>query len=368
MKAAREIIPKHESTTQRKRIMSYELSMTYNDIAKLTKIFHKFHNKKLKQKSYPDDSTWDTCLDTIKFVAANHSYELSDLAMSLNGLNIVETKKHLHRFIQTLMNKAKIEIKLDNHERMKRFIQKRCKDFTESPGDMISSLLERKKWVINLDRVIVKDANNNDLLVNDSFNVKKETINHFQNIAQSTYHNINDHDPDWLTWQSDYEPRDDIDNHCYDGLIELPSLQEWLSIVTSLSNDKVTGTSGISNEMLKHIGSRTAHYLWLLIRACLQLNDIPQQWKEAYIYPIPKPKEWQFHLANTRPITLLETTRKAMVKMLTNRLMKMFVDNNILKGLNFAGLPHQSTFEPLRLLDNVLQDVKDSNKDLFIYS
>ena len=48
--------------------------------------------------------------------------------------------------------------------------------------------------------------------------------------------------------------------------------------------------------------------------------------------------------------------------------MRMFVDHHILKGLNFAGLPHQSTFEPLRLLDNILQDAKDSKKDLYIYS
>ena len=68
--------------------MSYELSTTYNDIAKLTKIFHKFHNKKLKQKIYPDDLNWNAHLDTIKFVATNHTYELSELDVSLNDSNI----------------------------------------------------------------------------------------------------------------------------------------------------------------------------------------------------------------------------------------------------------------------------------------
>jgi len=73
---------------------------------------------------------------------------------------------------------------------------------------------------------MVKDANNNNILVNNFFNVKKETINHFQNITQSTHHNINDIVPNWLTWQPEYEPRKDIDYHCYDGLMKLPSLQE----------------------------------------------------------------------------------------------------------------------------------------------
>ncbi len=43
--------------------------------------------------------------------------------------------------------------------------------------------------------------------------------------------------------------------------------------------------------MLKHLDSATHHKLWLLVKAILILNNIPNQWKEAYIYPIPKPKE-----------------------------------------------------------------------------
>jgi len=145
-------------------------------------------------------------------------------------------------------------------------------------------------------------------------------------------------------------------------------ITEWSNILKSLPLNKATGPSGISNEMLQHIGLRTLHYLWILINACLTLNNMPQQWREAYVYPIPKPKEWKFNLSKTRPITLLETVRKALVKLLTNQLMKTFVDHNVLKGMNFAELPHQSTFEPLQLLDNVLFDAKDNDKPLFIYS
>ena len=147
-----------------------------------------------------------------------------------------------------------------------------------------------------------------------------------------------------------------------------PILKEWINIINQLPNDKAPGTSGITNEMLKHIGPATQHYLWLLVKACLKLNDIPQQWRLAYIYPIPKPKEWKYNLVNTRPITLLETTRKAIVKLINKRLMDIFTTHNVLQGLNFAGLPHKSTFEPLRLLDNILQDAKDNDKELYIYS
>jgi len=40
----------------------------------------------------------------------------------------------------------------------------------------------------------------------------------------------------------------------------------------------------------------------------------------------------------------------------------------VLKGLNFAGLPYKSTFEPLRIVDNIKFDSITNNKDLLILS
>ena len=59
--------------------------------------------------------------------------------------------------------------------------------------------------------------------------------------------------------------------------------------------------------------------------ACLRHNTIPDAWRLANIYPIPKPKPWECRINNTRPITLLETTRKAFVSILNKRLAHIFV-------------------------------------------
>src|SRR6266511_2157315 len=233
---------------------------------------------------------------------------------------------------------------------------------------MISSLLEKKKRIINLDRVMVTSNQGRNELLTDPDEVKTATINHFQNVAGSTHHIIEPDNPEWEKWSQEYDPIDEINDRIYDKLMDPPSKNEWSDILHNLPNNKASSISGISNEMLKHIGQSTFHYLWLLIGACLKLNNIPQQWKQAYVYPIPKPKEWHYSLANTRPITLLDTVRKALVKLINNRLMETFVRHKILKGLNFAGLPHKSTAEPLCLLDNILQDAKDYNKELLIYS
>ena len=116
--------------------------------------------------------------------------------------------------------------------------------------------------------------------------------------------------------------------------MSLPTEQEWYSVINKLPNDKAAGPSGITNEMLKHLGPNTAKCLWQFICACIRINDIPQGWREAHVYPIPKPKEWECNLNNTRPITLLETTRKAMVCVLNNRLADIMVKTKYLKVIN----------------------------------
>jgi len=73
--------------------------------------------------------------------------------------------------------------------------------------------------------------------------------------------------------------------------LDLLSISEWLEIIHQLPNNKASDPFQISNEMLKRLGSSIQHKLWLLVKAVLTLNDIPDQWKEAYLYPIPKPKE-----------------------------------------------------------------------------
>ena len=80
---------------------------------------------------------------------------------------------------------------------MKYFIRKRCQDYSDSPSSMINSLLEKKKRVINLDRIIIRDNNNNEILINDSEQVKTETIKHFQTIANSTHHPISNENENW---------------------------------------------------------------------------------------------------------------------------------------------------------------------------
>src|SRR2546430_5936982 len=111
--------------------------------------------------------------------------------------------------------------------------------------------------------------------------------------------------------------------------------------------------------MIKHLGPKTQQFLWKFVSNCIITTFIPDEWREAFVYPIPKPKEWECELTNTRPITLLETVRKLMVKILNHRLSNLFAQKHILKGYQLAGIPGSSTMEPIRILNELIEDAKE---------
>src|SRR5437016_5351655 len=82
--------------------------------------------------------------------------------------------------------------------------------------------------------------------------------------------------------------------------------------------------------------------------------------------PYPKTYDWQYEMNKTRPILLLECMRKCMVKILMKRLGNVLQQNNILKGLNYAGLPGESTQTPITILNGLLEDARDKKKTLWV--
>ncbi|GBB84484.1 hypothetical protein RclHR1_11050001 [Rhizophagus clarus] len=120
--------------------------------------------------------------------------------------------------------------------------------------------------------------------------------------------------------------------------------------------------------MLKHLNIINQSIFHAFICVCIDLGIIPDAWKKATVYLIPKPKPFFVSLTNTRPITLLETPRKAFISLLNKRLNAMIKQHNVLRGHQFAALPGNSTFEPLRIINEILQDANKSNNELWLLS
>ncbi|GET64215.1 RNA-directed DNA polymerase from mobile element jockey-like [Rhizophagus irregularis DAOM 181602=DAOM 197198] len=246
----------------------------------------------------------------------------------------------------------------------------RDEHFSMSPGSFISSALSVEHRSIVLDRVLVV-IDSKPTLLTEPLDIKQAAIEHFQSVVTPPlvqYSSTNSFPP---RWQRAYTPLPDINSSLYNSVMSPILADEWKNTLNSMPNNKASGPSKISYEMLKHLTGEAFNLSLVLANACLTHGDIPADWREALVYPIPKPHEFDAQLKNTRPITLLETVRKCVVKVVTTRLSKTLADNHVLQGGNFAGLPGGSTDIPIKMLDAIIHQRrfdKNNDQELWIVS
>ncbi|EXX77880.1 hypothetical protein RirG_019900 [Rhizophagus irregularis DAOM 197198w] len=127
------------------------------------------------------------------------------------------------------------------------------------------------------------------------------------------------------------------------------SILELREVISASPIHKAPGPSSISYEWFK-----------LLSDTSLQLA----------IASILKFHEFDALLKNTRPITLLETAWKLLVKIINNRLFSIFSSHHVLQGNNFAGLPGSSVNTPINVLDGIIKShrLSQSSQELWILS
>ena len=82
------------------------------------------------------------------------------------------------------------------------------------------------------------------------------------------------------------------------------------------------------------------------------------------MYSISKGENWNYNLANVRPIVLLEAFRKVVVRVVGKRLDKVLIKYNILQGLNYAGLSDSSTSSPIYIMNNLIEEAREKNKEI----
>ncbi|GBB93296.1 hypothetical protein RclHR1_21460002 [Rhizophagus clarus] len=125
----------------------------------------------------------------------------------------------------------------------------------------------------------------------------------------------------------------------------------------------LAGNSGIHYEDLKHLHEDVLLLILDLFNNILSTGIIPKDWNHALLYPIPKPKDWDSEINNTRPI---ESTRKLFTKILTSRLHQILSCPNIIQPNNRAGLIGESTLQPLQHLHHAIEMVNIQGKTIWI--
>src|SRR5262245_56623902 len=112
------------------------------------------------------------------------------------------------------------------------------------------------------------------------------------------------------------------------------SLDELKDIINNLPKQKAPGRSRIPYELLSILGSNMLKWLLKFFNLFLKTAIIPESWKNNILFPLSKKPSWDGRLANIRPITLIETTRKVFFKILTARTLSVISKGGILQTWN----------------------------------
>ncbi|GES74620.1 RNA-directed DNA polymerase from mobile element jockey-like [Rhizophagus clarus] len=231
---------------------------------------------------------------------------------------------------------------------------------------MLNSILERKPQKITIDRLLITSDNENPQLITNQKDIERITIDHYQNVASSnnpalftSYENLTPF------WQNIYKEKYKSPEH--QSILTTPiTLDELTTTIQSLPNNKAPGSTGITYEFWKHFPKPHYKLLLTLFNNILNTGHIPSAWKEALLYPIPKPEFWNYQLDKTRPIILLETLRKIFVKIITDRLNKFLYSTNALQPNNQAGIAGFSTAEIILTIQTCIDIQITQNQKFYI--
>ncbi|CAB4435335.1 unnamed protein product [Rhizophagus irregularis] len=281
--------------------------------------------------------------------------ELDKIISSINQLEILINK-------QLISDRSKWDT-----EQIKKFIDRRDDDIKTNNKRMLNSILERHPRKITLDRI--KYTENEEIkFSNDRNKITEITNHHFQNIGLSST-NTSKYDPligldDY--WKNFYQKRQNIPREDIELLSSDICMEELQEIIKTLPNNKASGLSKLSYEIIKKLPDNFLKEILYLFNFSLSHNVIPDSWQQALLYPIPKPQWWDNDIKHTRPIVLLDTFRKILTKLINARLNKFVSQNNILQHNNRAGVQGSSCMEIIFNIQATITAATNLKKPLFI--
>lgn len=102
---------------------------------------------------------------------------------------------------------------------------------------------------------------------------------------------------------------------------DLPSADEFVTVVRSLSTNKASGEDKISNRMIKEACKTAGPHILKIMNRCIAEGTFPAIWRQGYIKIIPKPGDKPANDPKSyRPITLLSSLGKLLERLIVPRL------------------------------------------------
>ncbi|KAG9305206.1 hypothetical protein G9A89_010714 [Geosiphon pyriformis] len=212
-------------------------------------------------------------------------------------------------------------------------IVKHMEKFKTDKGGMIRSILEQSFHKVVLDHLVVGDSL---ILEPEKVKLKVDDIMVNWTKKQNVLPVLSG------PWAQQYAPLAYVNNSPFSLVMCDITMCEMSSVISNLPDGKAVGLSGITNELWKHTG-------------CL-----------AWVSMIPKPYDWDGILSNTHPIVLIETTRKILLKVLSDRISLACSRFDVLCGNNFSVFKGTSTQSPISAVGSIVEDVLEKGCKLWL--
>ena len=235
------------------------LSHIQTHLTTITNLLRNFSKQKITRTIYPSKGKLAQLKAHLPFLTKEYAHQdipLPDNPSSFTKATMESLRTSLYQLKKTISTAFKLGHRKFEHEEIKKFIQKKADDFNGNQSVMIDSLLNRPRRKIVIDRVL-----SNDDLIIEPQEIKEVVNKHFQTCAGGVHHEERI-PPNWLPR---YAPIDQIDETWYNSLLTPPTFDEWMTHVRDSPNNKAAGTSGISYEMIKHLGPLTQQFLWKFV-------------------------------------------------------------------------------------------------------
>ena len=134
-------------------------------------------------------------------------------------------------------------------------------------------------------------------------------------------------------------------------------VKEFLPELDELS---APGISGIESKLIKHCADSLIQPLVELFNLCISTNQIPSEWKVAYVTPVLKPKSLKSSLDSYRPISVITPIAKIFERLLDTQI-RDYLESNLLLHDNQFGFRKSRSCE--LALNTIISSVKHSLDD-----
>jgi ribonuclease HI/exonuclease III len=355
--AAKYIPSKLSKCTREEKNKQVPRNPRYLDVKNLKRMIGKFNNPLYNPEDEVTSFLWNC---QIREINIRHETQVPEVNLSLGenwAQSAREWTKVLEKKIQKEEQRAREKMIIEN-------IEKRYGMIGKSEKQMLNSILERPWKSILIEKILVaRELSDRSELILDPELVKNQVDEHFQNQFRKRRHKFEELTEDW---KEEYQPKSWIKQEWYEEVMDEITEEDWYNSLSAAKANTAPGISGISYILIRRAGPKATKVFLFLINTILKSQIFPRKWKIGQIFPIPKMTEWDLSLGSTRPIMLLETFRKSLVRIIQIRLSGILVKHKILKGMNFAGLPGESTSSPIHIINNLLEDAKQKNRETWV--